>query len=379
MRNINKKILLFFSFCFSISYFSTSFVAAAAESNVNVQGTLFKAGSISELRIKTASDFRAMNGKTLRLTVDSKPIEFGIKNVTRAAYKGANNQTIFNALNEVLNVNEEDADDSIYEQIVNIKKGDQSYEKLIKSLNSGSLNNSVELVEVQLFDESYNAKSSNKITVRFVVGGGEYTNGNLAAKTEEEEEILNATQTKTTANQKKMDAAISLITKNKKTAKNINVSLNKIGTIVSSDVFDAVQLINSNSLVAFRYRNITSKALSYEWQVTPNNIWNPKQINLKLSFKNNKIDEIVKKYNINRYKTITMQTHGSLGAKLTVGAKLNFANYNKNSLKLYSIDTKTGNIERKNQTISYDDQKQMIYFSTAYGENYIITDEEIAL
>ena len=378
MKNINKKILLFLSFCFSISSFNTSFVAAAAESNVSVQGTLFKAGSISELRIKTASDFKAMNGKTLRLTVDSKPIEFGIKNVTRTAYKGTNNQTIFNALNEVLNVNE-DADDSIYEQIVNVKKGDQSYEKLIKSLNSGSLSNSVELVEVQLFDESYNAKSSNKITVRFVVGCGEYTNGNLAAKTEEEEEILNTTQTKITANQKKMAAAISLITKNKKTAKNINVSLNKIGTIVSSDVFDAVQLINSNSLVSFRYRNTTSKALSYEWQVAPNNILNPKQINLKLSFKNNKIDEIVKKYNINRYKTITMQTHGSLGAKLTVGAKLNFADYNNNSLKLYSIDTKTGNIERKNQTISYDDQQQMIYFSIAYGENYIITDEEIAL
>ena len=378
MKNINKKILLFLSFCFSISSFNTSFVAAAAESNVSVQGTLFKAGSISELRIKTASDFKAMNGKTLRLTVDSKPIEFGIKNVTRTAYKGTNNQTIFNALNEVLNVNE-DADDSIYEQIVNVKKGDQSYEKLIKSLNSGSLSNSVELVEVQLFDESYNAKSSNKITVRFVVGCGEYTNGNLAAKTEEEEEILNTTQTKITANQKKMAAAISLITKNKKTAKNINVSLNKIGTIVSSDVFDAVQLINSNSLVSFRYRNATSKALLYEWQVAPNNIWNPKQINLKLSFKNNKIDEIVKKYNINRYKTITMQTHGSLGAKLTVGAKLNFADYNNNSLKLYSIDTKTGNIERKNQTISYDDQQQMIYFSIAYGENYIITDEEIAL
>ena len=378
MKNINKKILLFLSFCFSVSYFSTSFVAAAAENNVSVQGTLFKAGSISELRIKTASDFKAMNGKTLRLIVDSKPIEFGIKNTTRAAYKGANNQTIFNALNEVLNVNE-DADDSIYEQIVNVKKGDQSYEKLIKSLNSGSLNNSVELVEVQLFDESYNAKSSNKITVRFVVGGGEYTNGNLAAKTEEEEEILNATQIKTTVNQKKMDAAISLITKNKKTAKNINISLNKIGTIVSSDVFDVVQSINSNSIVSFRYRNSTSKALLYEWQATPNNILNPKQINLKLSFKNNKIDEIVKKYNINRYKTITMQTHGPLGAKLTVGAKLNLADYNKNSLKLYSIDTKTGNIERKNQTISYDDQKQMVCFSTAYGENYIITDEEIAL
>ncbi|MGN1034566.1 MAG: hypothetical protein ACI4PK_03140 [Oscillospiraceae bacterium] len=378
MKNINKKNLLFLSFCFSIISFNTSFAAAAAESNVNLQGTLFKAGSINELRIKTASDFRAMNGKTLRLTVDSKPIEFGIKNVTRAAYKGANNQIIFNALNEVLNVNE-NADDSIYEQIVNVEKGDQSYEKLIKSLNSGSLNSSVELVEVQLFDESYNAKSSNKITMHFVVGGGEYTNGNLAAKTEEEEKILNATQTTATVNKKKMGAAISLITKNKKTAKNINVSLNKIGAIVSSDVFDAVQLINSNSLVSFRYRNTTSKALLYEWQVTPNNIWNPKQINLKLSFKSNKIDEIVKKYNINRYKTITMQTHGSLGAKLTVGAKLNFANYNKNSLKLYSIDTKTGNIERKNQIIFYDDQKQMIYFSTAYGENYIITDEEIAL
>ncbi len=378
MNNINKKILLFLSFCFSTSNFNTSFVAAATESNISVQGTLFKAGSINELRIKTASDFKAMNGKTLRLIVDSTPIEFGIKNVTRTTYKGANNQIIFNALNEVLNVNE-DADDSIYEQIVNVKKGDQSYEKLIKNLNSGSLNNSVELVEVQLFDESYNAKSGNKITVRFIVGGSEYTNGNLAAQTEEEEEILNATQSKTTANKKKMDAAISLITKNKKTAKNINVSLNKIGTIVSSDVFDAVQSINSNSIVSFRYRNSKSKALLYEWQVTPNNIVNPKQINLKLSFKNNKIDEIVKKYNINKYKTITMQTYSSLGAKLTIGTKLDLSDYNKNSLKLYSIDTKTGNIERKNQTIIFDSQKQMIYFSTAYGENYIITDEEIAL
>ena len=378
MKNINKKILLFLSFCFSISIFNMLFVTAVTETDVSVQGTLFKAGSISELRIKTASDFRAMNSKTLRLVVGSKPIEFGIKNVTRTAYKGTNNQTIFNALNEVLNVNE-DADDSIYEQIINIKKGDQSYEKLLKSLNSGSLSNSVELVEVQLFDESYNAKSSNKITVRFVVGGGEYTNGNLAAKTEEEEEILNATQSKTTANQKKMSAAISLITKNKKNVKNINISLNKVGTIISSDVFDAVQSINSNSIVAFRYRNTTSKVLLYEWQVAPNNIWNPKQINLKLSFKNDKIDDIVKKYNINKYKTITMQTQGSLGAKLTIGAKLNLADYNKSSLKLYSIDTKTGNIERKNQTVTFDSQKQMVYFSTAYGENYIITDEEIVL
>ena len=237
----------------------------------------------------------------------------------------------------------------------------------------------MELVEVQLFDESYNAKSSNKITVRFVVGGGEYTNGNLAAKTEEEEEILNATQSKTTANQKKMSAAISLITKNKKAVKNINISLNKVGTIISSDVFDAAQSINSNSIVAFRYRNTTSKVLLYEWQVAPNNIWNPKQINLKLSFKNDKIDNIVKKYNINKYKTITMQTQGSLGAKLTIGAKLNLADYNKNILKLYSIDTKTGNIERKNQTVTFDSQKQMVCFSTAYGENYIITDEEIVL
>ena len=83
------------------------FVTAVTETDVSVQGTLFKAGSISELRIKTASDFRAMNSKTLRLVVGSKPIEFGIKNVTRTAYKGTNNQTIFNALNEVLNVNEE--------------------------------------------------------------------------------------------------------------------------------------------------------------------------------------------------------------------------------------------------------------------------------
>ena len=346
MKNINKKILLFLSFCFSISIFNMLFVTAVTETDVSVQGTLFKAGSISELRIKTASDFRAMNSKTLRLVVGSKPIEFGIKNVTRTAYKGTNNQTIFNALNEVLNVNE-DADDSIYEQIINIKKGDQSYEKLLKSLNSGSLSNSVELVEVQLFDESYNAKS--------------------------------ATQSKTTANQKKMSAAISLITKNKKNVKNINISLNKVGTIISSDVFDAAQSINSNSIVAFRYRNTTSKVLLYEWQVAPNNIWNPKQINLKLSFKNDKIDDIVKKYNINKYKTITMQTQGSLGAKLTIGAKLNLADYNKNILKLYSIDTKTGNIERKNQTVTFDSQKQMVYFSTAYGENYIITDEEIVL
>ena len=373
MKNINKKILLFLSFCFSISIFNMLFVTAVTETDVSVQGTLFKAGSISELRIKTASDFRAMNSKTLRLVVGSKPIEFGIKNVTRTAYKGTNNQTIFNALNEVLNVNE-DADDSIYEQIINIKKGDQSYEKLLKSLNSGSLSNSVELVEVQLFDESYNAKSSNKITVRFVVVGGEYS-----TDAREEEEILNATQSKTTANQKKMSAAISLITKNKKNVKNINISLNKVGTIISSDVFDAAQSINSNSIVAFRYRNTTSKVLLYEWQVAPNNIWNPKQINLKLSFKNDKIDDIVKKYNINKYKTITMQTQGSLGAKLTIGAKLNLADYNKNILKLYSIDTKTGNIERKNQTVTFDSQKQMVYFSTAYGENYIITDEEIVL
>lgn len=375
MRKIYKNfvsIILLVSL-FIVTGVNNAKIVKAVTTDAKLSGTLFKGGDVNEIRIKTATDFRLLRGKTLRLLVKNKEVEFGKKNVTRAIYKGRNNSTIFDAISEVLAASTEAAEEGVYEEVVDLNNGDTAYKRLIKSLNSGSLEDNVELLEMQIYDESYDAKAKNKVIVRFVVGGGVYTRGNLAAASDEEKEFLR--EQSMTEEQKKMNSTIAFIIEDMEKAKNINISLKKIGTLISSDVMNAIQSINSNSVVSFRFRSSKSKKLLYEWQASAENILAPRQINMKLSFSDEKIAKMMKKHKINKYKTILMQEHNFLGGKFKIGAKLNLTNFNKQNLKLYSVNTETGKIELKSQNLAFENG--MVYFKTAYGENYILTDIDI--
>ncbi|GHV30686.1 hypothetical protein FACS189481_5220 [Clostridia bacterium] len=170
---------------------------------------------------------------------------------------------------------------------------------------------------------------------------------------------------------------IKLITKNKAKATAPKVSLNKMGTVIHPDVLASAQTINPNSSVSFRKRNSSKKVL-YEWQVSPDSITSPREINMGISLSSKKVNDLIAKKHINvKYKTIVMQQLGDLGGKYTIGVRFNLKTFDKNNLKLYSVDLESGEIEKKDQKLEFDENTGLLHFQVAYGGIYIVTEGEL--
>ncbi|MDR2817540.1 MAG: hypothetical protein LBB04_02355 [Oscillospiraceae bacterium] len=375
-KRIQKAVDIFLS---TVLICTTANVASAA--NARLTGSIFgEAGVNREVRIKTMSDFSALHEKTLTLTgTDGKQKEFGLKNVTRKEFKGASGTAFFNALDEFL-VSVPDSDEGVapLARHLNLKSNieeqdnrkTETYKKLAKCFG-GTLKEKPELVEIKVYDIGIDAKSSNNATMRFVIGVGELKNNNLAATTEEPS---TETISGLPAAQKKIQKMIELITKNKSKATTPVISLNEVGNVIDSGVIAAVRTINSNSVVTFRKKSSSKKVL-YEWKISPTNVANPKEINMRITRSNKGVDNLMaEKYAKVKYKTITMHQHGDLGSKFQVDVKFNLDAFDKGNLNLYSVDLESGTVGKKDQKLEFNEKTGRLSFQVAYGDTYMVTE-----
>ncbi len=375
LKKITSLCLVFAMFCgaFNISF-------AETKKDLILTGSLYSFnGSEYVLNVADVDALRALDGKNLGFKIKTIRDKSTTEEVTEIlgsrcdTIKDNNNSSlIFNTIKSMLVPSSDN-------KTLTFKlgaSGSESNFNQLENLFKTKLAYKIENVIVTYYDDRVSGDST--VQTRVV-----YKFGNLVHKSsssgfvidesvkKENVENLKSSNDEKIKTKKNIDDSVIM-----NTLKSEEKVLTKLGSgddaIISKSLLSNLMWTRyqEKTLIFEKYND--EQSLLYRWTLPVKTINREEKFNINISYKNDKVDELVKTQ-FHRYNIISFAQKGTLPVTCKVEVPMNFEGLDQKKLKIYAVNVEKKTIEETKMNFVIKDGL-IVLENVCYGDDYIIAN-----
>lgn len=377
LKNITSLCLVFAMFCgaFNISL-------AETKKDLILTGNLYSFnGSEYVLNVANVDALRALDGKNLGFKIKTISDKSTTEEVTQIlgsrcdTIKDNNNSSlIFNAIKSMLVPS---SDNKTLTFTLGASGSENNFNQL-ENLFKTKLAYKMENVIVTYYDDRVSGDSTVQTRVVYKFGNPVHKSSSSSGfvidesvKKEDAEKNLKSSNDDKIKTQKNIDNSIIM-----NTLKSEEKVLTKLGSgddaIISKSLLSNLMWTRyqEKTLIFEKYND--DQSLLYRWTLPAKNINREEKFNINISYKNDKVDELVKTQ-FPRYNIISFAQKGTLPVTSKVEVAMNFEGLDQQNLKIYAVNVEKKTIEETKMNFVIKDGL-IVLENVCYGDDYIIAN-----
>lgn len=377
LKNITSLCLVFAMFCgaFNISL-------AETKKDLILTGNLYSFnGSEYVLNVADVDALRALDGKNLGFKIKTISDKSTTEEVTQIlgsrcdTIKDNNNSSlIFNAIKSMLVPS---SDNKTLTFTLGASGSENNFNQL-ENLFKTKLAYKMENVIVTYYDDRVSGDSTVQTRVVYKFGNPVHKSSSSSGfvidesvKKEDAEKNLKSSNDDKIKTQKNIDNSIIM-----NTLKSEEKVLTKLGSgddaIISKSLLSNLMWTRyqEKTLIFEKYND--NQSLLYRWTLPAKNINREEKFNINISYKNDKVDELVKTQ-FPRYNIISFAQKGTLPVTSKVEVAMNFEGLDQQNLKIYAVNVEKKTIEETKMNFVIKDGL-IVLENVCYGDDYIIAN-----
>ena len=374
-KKITSLCLVFAMFCgaFNISF-------AETKKDLILTGSLYSFnGSEYVLNVADVDALRALDGKNLGFKIKTISDKSTTEEVTEIlgsrcdTIKDNNNSSlIFNTIKSMLVPSSDN-------KTLTFKlgaSGSESNCNQLENLFKTKLAYKIENVIVTYYDDRVSGDSTVQTRVVYKFGNLVHkssSSGFVIDESVKKEDVENLKSSNDAKIKTKKNIDDSVIMNTLKSEEKV---LTKLGS--GDDAIISKSLLSN--LMWTRYKEKTlifekyndDQSLLYRWTLPVKNINREEKFNINISYKNDKVDELVKTQ-FHRYNIISFAQKGTLPVTCKVEVPMNFEGLDQQKLKIYAVNVEKKTIEETKMNFVIKDGL-IVLENVCYGDDYIIAN-----
>lgn len=374
-KKITSLCLVFAMFCgaFNISF-------AETKKDLILTGSLYSFnGSEYVLNVADVDALRALDGKNLGFKIKTISDKSTTEEVTEIlgsrcdTIKDNNNSSlIFNTIKSMLVPSSDN-------KTLTFKlgaSGSESNFNQLENLFKTKLAYKIENVIVTYYDDRVSGDSTVQTRVVYKFGNLVHkssSSGFVIDESVKKEDVENLKSSNDAKIKTKKNIDDSVIMNTLKSEEKV---LTKLGS--GDDAIISKSLLSN--LMWTRYKEKTlifekyndDQSLLYRWTLPVKNINREEKFNINISYKNDKVDELVKTQ-FHRYNIISFAQKGTLPVTCKVEVPMNFEGLDQQKLKIYAVNVEKKTIEETKMNFVIKDGL-IVLENVCYGDDYIIAN-----
>lgn len=376
LKKITSLCLVFAMFCgaFNISF-------AETKKDLILTGSLYSFnGSEYVLNVADVDALRALDGKNLGFKIKTISDKSTTEEVTEIlgsrcdTIKDNNNSSlIFNTIKSMLVPSSDN-------KTLTFKlgaSGSESNFNQLENLFKTKLAYKIENVIVTYYDDRVSGDSTVQTRVVYKFGNPVHksssSSGFVIDESVKKEDVENLKSSNDAKIKTKKNIDDSVIMNTLKSEEKV---LTKLGS--GDDAIISKSLLSN--LMWTRYKEKTlifekyndDQSLLYRWTLPVKNINREEKFNINISYKNDKVDELVKTQ-FHRYNIISFAQKGTLPVTCKVEVPMNFEGLDQQKLKIYAVNVEKKTIEETKMNFVIKDGL-IVLENVCYGDDYIIAN-----
>ena len=375
LKKITSLCLVFAMFCgaFNISF-------AETKKDLILTGSLYSFnGSEYVLNVADVDALRALDGKNLGFKIKTISDKSTTEEVTEIlgsrcdTIKDNNNSSlIFNTIKSMLVPSSDN-------KTLTFKlgaSGSESNFNQLENLFKTKLAYKIENVIVTYYDDRVSGDSTVQTRVVYKFGNLVHkssSSGFVIDESVKKEDVENLKSSNDAKIKTKKNIDDSVIMNTLKSEEKV---LTKLGS--GDDAIISKSLLSN--LMWTRYKEKTlifekyndDQSLLYRWTLPVKNINREEKFNINISYKNDKVDELVKTQ-FHRYNIISFAQKGTLPVTCKVEVPMNFEGLDQQKLKIYAVNVEKKTIEETKMNFVIKDGL-IVLENVCYGDDYIIAN-----
>ena len=376
LKKITSLCLVFAMFCgaFNISF-------AETKKDLILTGSLYSFnGSEYVLNVADVDALRALDGKNLGFKIKTISDKSTTEEVTEIlgsrcdTIKDNNNSSlIFNTIKSMLVPSSDN-------KTLTFKlgaSGSESNFNQLENLFKTKLAYKIENVIVTYYDDRVSGDSTVQTRVVYKFGNPVHksssSSGFVIDESVKKEDVENLKSSNDAKIKTKKNIDDSVIMNTLKSEEKV---LTKLGS--GDDAIISKSLLSN--LMWTRYKEKTlifekyndDQSLLYRWTLPVKNINREEKFNINISYKNDKVDELVKTQ-FHRYNIISFAQKGTLPVTCKVEVPMNFEGLDQLKLKIYAVNVEKKTIEETKMNFVIKDGL-IVLENVCYGDDYIIAN-----
>lgn len=377
LKNITSLCLVFAMFCWA---FNISL--AETKKDLILTGNLYSFnGSEYVLNVADVDALRALDGKNLGFKIKTISDKSTTEEVTQIlgsrcdTIKDNNNSSlIFNAIKSMLVPS---SDNKTLTFTLGASGSENNFNQL-ENLFKTKLAYKMENVIVTYYDNRVSGDSTVQTRVVYKFGNPVHKSSSSSGfvidesvKKEDAEKNLKSSNDDKKKTQKNIDSSIIM-----NTLKSEEKVLTKLGSgddaIISKSLLSNLMWTRyqEKTLIFEKYND--DQSLLYRWTLPAKNINREEKFNINISYKNDKVDELVKTQ-FPRYNIISFAQKGTLPVTSKVEVAMNFEGLDQQNLKIYAVNVEKKTIEETKMNFVIKDGL-IVLENVCYGDDYIIAN-----